>query len=92
MTYSPFTYLRRCAKAQKSLIYHISGMIAARRKEIAAQQLVAGSGEKVPAQSDILGALVTSQMAVEAEIKSDLGSKSAGLTPEEVLGNVCESQ
>ena len=89
MKYSPSSYLRRLAKAQTSLVLNIKQMIASRRETIAAQRDAHGTDEKVPAQQDILGALVATQMQVEDEARLT-GQKGAGLRPDEVFGNACQ--
>lgn len=91
MTYSPFAYLRRCAKAQRSLVHHIKTMLKTRREELNHEREVLPAGEKVKAPTDILGALVASQMEVEDEARMGKGEgKIVGLTDKEVFGNTCK--
>ncbi|ORX37696.1 cytochrome P450 [Kockovaella imperatae] len=83
MTWSPFPYLRRCAKAQRSMVKHINEMIASRRKQTTALQATLSADEQVLTQRDILGALVASQIQVEEGKKKN----TAGLTADEIFGN-----
>ena len=91
MTFSPFAYLRRCAKAQKSMIYHIKTMLKSRRDRLENERDTLPAGEKPKPPQDILGALVASQMAAEDEAKLGKGEeKVVGLTDREIIGNTCE--
>ena len=91
MTYSPFSYLRRCAKAQRSLIHYIKETIRLRRENLNVERASLPTGEKLKAPSDLIGALIASQMEVEDEAmlgKSE--AKIVGLTDMEIIGNTCE--
>jgi hypothetical protein len=92
MKYSPLAYLRRCAKAQRSLVHHINTMLKARRDQLNNERAYLPAGEKVKGPADILGALVASQMEVEGQARLGKGEgKIVGLTDKEVFGNACES-
>jgi hypothetical protein len=47
-------------------------------------------GEKLKPPTDLLGALVASQMDVEAEESLVTGNKGSGLKDSEIIGNICE--
>lgn len=84
--------VRRLATAQISLIHHIKTLIANRGAEIQAERSGLGKGEKIRPPTDVLGAIVASQMDIEEEAKLSAGQQvNAGLTPSEIIGNVCES-
>jgi hypothetical protein len=68
-------------------------MAAGRRAELQHEQAGLQAGEKIKPPMDILGALVASQMDVEAEEKvadGGMGGNIAGLTDKEIIGNICE--
>lgn len=65
------------------MVHHIKRLIARRRKEIESERSNLPRGEKIKPPTDLLGALVASQLNAEAS-----GGK--GLSAEELLGNVCE--
>ena len=91
MTYSPFSYLRRCAKAQRSLIHYIKETIHLRRENLNVERASLPTREKIKAPSDLIGALIASQIEVEDEAmlgKSE--AKIVGLTDKEIIGNTCE--
>lgn len=67
-------------------------MIASRGATLQAETNILTKGDKIKPPSDVLGAIVASQMDVVAESKLKAGEKvQAGLTPEEIVGNVCMS-
>jgi hypothetical protein len=67
-------------------------MIAYRGAALQAETNTLTKGDKIKPPSDVLGAIVASQMDVVAESKLKAGEKvQAGLTPEEIVGNVCKS-
>jgi hypothetical protein len=91
MTYSPFAYLRRCAKAQRSLIHHIKVMLQSRRDKLNEERASLARGEKIKPPSDLIGALVASQMEAEAEaLLGTSEAKIVGLTNKEIIGNACQ--
>ncbi|KAH9904074.1 cytochrome P450 [Xylariomycetidae sp. FL2044] len=84
MEYSPLPSLRRLGKAQRSMLYHLKKMIAARRS-----QFSLANGGKTQGASDLIGALVASQMQEEMNISSSNDkTSSSGLTEQEVIGNI----
>ncbi|ORY34740.1 cytochrome P450 [Naematelia encephala] len=83
MTYSPSSYLRRCAKAQRSLVFHIKQMIASRQAKLTAEHAALDKNEKVKPPTDLLGALVASQI----DVQRDQGMEK-GLSESEIVGNI----
>lgn len=86
----PAAGVRRLGKAQRSLVHHLKTMIANKREELEAIEADLPAGEKMKPPTDLLGAIVASQMKVEEEARAETGSKVAGLTAEETVGSVCE--
>ncbi|RXK36383.1 hypothetical protein M231_06349 [Tremella mesenterica] len=86
----PLPSVRRLGNAQRSLRHHFKTMIATRRDALQAEQAGLGPQEKIKPPSDLLGAIVASQMDIEAEEKArgGKGTSKAGLTSEEQMGNV----
>lgn len=82
--------IRRLATAQESLLHHMKSLIARRQGEIGIEKASLPKGEKIKPPSDLLGALVAAQLDVEDANKLKSGEIQQGLTPEELLGNVCE--
>jgi hypothetical protein len=72
-------------------VHHIKALIARRQGEIALEKAALPRGEKITPPTDLLGALVAAQIDVEDAAKLKTGEIQKGLTPEELLGNVCES-
>ena len=66
-------------------MHHLSLLIARRKSQLSVERNNLPKGEKVKPPTDLLGALVAGQLDAESS-----GDKSSGLTPEELLGNVCE--
>ncbi|RXK36384.1 hypothetical protein M231_06350 [Tremella mesenterica] len=84
----PLSSVRRLGKAQRSLVHHFKNMIETRRAVLKAEQEGLNPGEKIKPPSDLLGAIVASQMSVEAEEKLRGGSRQVGLTAEEQVATV----
>lgn len=76
--------MRRLARAQESMIYHIKSLITRRRQELTIESVALPKGEKIRPPADLLGAMVASNL--EHERNKD----GQGLTAEELVGNVCE--
>jgi hypothetical protein len=66
-------------------------MVAAKRSELSSIQSALPRGEKLKPPTDLLGALVASQMDVEAEESLVAGNAGAGLKDSEIIGNICGS-
>ena len=81
--------VRYLGNAQRSLIHHFRTMVNSKRSEIEISRSHLPVGEKMKAPSDILGAIVASQIDVEdeAQLKSS-GDKKAGLSYDEIIANI----
>lgn len=65
-------------------------MVNTKRTEIELTRALAPAGEKVKPPSDILGAIVASQIDVEDESMLARGDRKAGLSFDEIIANICE--
>lgn len=65
-------------------------MVNSKRSELESAKRHLPTGEKIKPPSDILGAIVASQIDVEDEAKLRSGDKQAGLSFEEIIANICE--
>jgi hypothetical protein len=90
----PFTYKERAdksvrylGKAQRSLLHHFHSVVNAKRSEIESIRLHSAPGVRVTPPSDILGAIVSSQIDTEDEAKGD---RRVGLSFKEIIANICE--
>ena len=66
-------------------------MVNTKRTEIEKVRIHSPVGEKFAPPSDILGAIVASQIDVEDEAAITNGNRSAGLTFQEIIANICMS-
>lgn len=82
--------VRYLGKAQRSLVHHFHTMVNTKRAEIEATRALAPAGEKVKPPSDILGAIVASQIDIEDEALLNKGDKKVGLSFDEIIANICE--
>jgi hypothetical protein len=64
-------------------------MVRTKRSEIERIRIHSPAGEKVTPPSDILGAIVASQIDVEDEAAVVNGNRQAGLTFQEIIANIC---
>nr|XP_036582470.1 cytochrome p450 [Colletotrichum truncatum]KAF6791174.1 cytochrome p450 [Colletotrichum truncatum] len=80
MEYNPLPSLRRLGKAQRCMLHHLRAMMRRRRSELATD-----ANGKQPIPRDVLGALVAAQ--VHEDI-TDPTFSNAGLTEEEIIGNI----
>ena len=64
-------------------------MVNTKRSEIERIRLHSPAGEKMAPPSDILGAIVASQIDVENEAVVVNGDKKAGLSFQEIIANIC---
>lgn len=83
--------VRYLGKAQRSLTHHFHTMVNTKRSEIEKIRIHSPAGEKLTPPSDILGAIVASQIDVEDEAAVTNGNRSAGLTFQEIIANICMS-
>lgn len=67
------------------MIHHIKALIDRRRKELTIETAALPKGEKIRPLTDLLGAMVASNLEHES------GMTGQGLSAEELVGNVCES-
>lgn len=65
-------------------------MVNSKRAELERVRSLLPAGEKPKAPSDILGAIVASQIDVEDDAKLRSGDKKAGLSFDEIIANICE--
>lgn len=65
-------------------------MVNGKRAELELAKAHLPAGEKLKAPSDILGAIVASQIDVEDEAKLKSGGIQAGLSFTEIIANMCE--
>lgn len=84
--------VRYLGTAQRSLTHHFITMINTKRAELEQARSVLPKGEKLKAPSDILGAIVASQIDAEdeARLKSGSSGKQAGLAFDEIVANICK--
>jgi hypothetical protein len=66
-------------------------MVNTKRTEIEVTRALLPTGEKAKPPSDILGAIVASQIDVEDEAMLNHGDKKAGLSFDEIIANICKS-
>lgn len=66
-------------------------MVNTKRSEIEKIRIHPPAGEKLTPPSDILGAIVASQIDSEDEAAVTNGNRSAGLTFQEIIANICMS-
>jgi hypothetical protein len=64
-------------------------MVNMKRAEIEKVRLHSPAGEKIAPPSDILGAIVASQIDVEHEAAMVTGDQKAGLSFQEIIANIC---
>jgi hypothetical protein len=80
--------VRYLGKAQRSLLHHFHSVVNAKRSEIESIRLHSAPGVKLTPPSDILGAIVSSQIDTEDEAKGD---RKVGLSCQEIIANICEA-
>jgi hypothetical protein len=80
--------VRYLGKAQRSLLHHFHSVVNAKRSEIESIRLHSAPGVKLTQPSDILGAIVSSQIDTEDEAKGD---RKVGMSFQEIIANICES-
>jgi hypothetical protein len=64
-------------------------MVNMKRAEIEKVRLHSPPGEKIAPPTDILGAIVASQIDVEHEAAMVNGDQKAGLSFQEIIANIC---